>query len=280
MKGPLKTVLLFIFLAAGALFFGRTVGGSQGITAAGIVFCIVGLAAWRFSDKAVLAFHRAQPLTEQVAPEVHAILRELSVRAGIPMPRLYLLPSAAANAFATGRGSRHAAIAVTHGLIRLLNAEELKGVLAHELAQILDHDFIFSSIVAAWAGVLSWGSAAVLGSGRVPRSGGDGHLLAFLGIILVTPFAAALVRMTISKARTYREDARGGRICGEPLFLAGALKKLEVFSQKMPFREIVPGTSHLFLLSPLPGKGWMALFNTHPPVDERILRLMSPENRI
>ena len=280
MTGYFKTTLLLVCLTGLVLFCGEALGGPNGMMLAFVFSCLMNLGAYWFSDKVVLAIHRAQPLSEQEAPEVFAIVKKLSGKAGIPVPRLYLLPTAAANAFATGRDPQHAAIAVTHGIVGLLNAEELEGVLAHELSHVLNYDILLSSIVATLAGALSmiasmfrW--SMFWGGGRDSDDRDNGHPLVLLLIAVIMPFVAILIQLAISRSREYGADERGARLCENPLYLASALKKLDVSSKQLPLRDAEPATAHLFILNPLSGKGWAALFSTHPPVEDRIARLMA-----
>ena len=192
------------------------------------------------------------------------------------MPRLYMLPSASANAFATGRDPGHAVIAVTHGMVGLLNKEELSGVLGHELSHILNRDILLSSIVATLAGALGMIAALFRGSffGGGERDERDnGHSLALVLISIVMPFAAMLIQLAISRSREYEADLGGARLCEEPLYLASALRKIDTASKRLPLRDARPETAHLFIVGPLSGKGWSALFSTHPPIEDRAARL-------
>ena len=192
------------------------------------------------------------------------------------MPQLYMLPSASANAFATGRDPKHAAIAVTHGIVGLLNKEELSGVLGHELSHILNYDILLSSIAATLAGALSMIASMFRwsffwGGERDERD--SGHPLALILISVVTPFVAMLIRLAISRSREYEADLGGARLCEEPLYLSSALRKIDTASKRLPLREVQPATAHLFITNPLSGKGWSALFSTHPPLEDRMARL-------
>jgi heat shock protein HtpX len=246
------------------------------MTAALIFAGLMNTGLYWHSDRIVLAMHRAQPLAEDEAPELFEITRKLSAKAGIPVPRLYMLPSASANAFATGRGPRHAAIAVTHGIVGLLNEEELSGVLGHELSHIRNRDILISSIAATLAGGLCliasmfrW--SFIWGGERDKRDRDDP--LPFLLAAAIMPFAALLIRLAVSRSREYEADLCGARLCGEPLYLASALKKIEMTSARLPLRDAMPATAHLFIMSPLSGKGWAAIFSTHPSVEDRIARI-------
>lgn len=270
--GLLVTFMFLMILA------GHVLGGRGGMAVAFLFACLMNLGFYWFSDRIVLAAHRAQPLTEEEAPEVFDIARKLSAKAGIPMPRLYMLPSASANAFAAGRDPEHAVIALTHGLVGLLNKEELSGVLGHELSHVLNRDILLSSIVAILAGVLSMIASMFRwsffwGGERDDRD--RDNPLPFLLFAAVMPVVAALVRLTISRSREYVADKRGAELCGGPSYLVSALKKIEMTSQRLRLRDAVPATAHLFIMNPLPGKGWPALFSTHPSVEDRMARLQS-----
>jgi len=278
MSNVLKMIILLGFLMLWVVFCGYALGGQKGMTVAFIFACLMNLGAYWFSDRIVLLMYRAQPLKEEEAPEVFEIVRRLSEKADIPMPRLYMLPSASANAFATGRDPQHAAIAVTHGIVGLLNREELSGVLGHELSHILNRDILLSSIVATLAGAL--GMIAALfrwsffwGGERDERD--NGHPLAILLASILMPLIAMFIQLAISRSREYGADRCGGQLCEEPLYLASALRKIDVASKRFPLRDADPATAHLFIANPLSGKGWFALFSTHPSIDDRVARLES-----
>lgn len=276
MSNFVKTTFLFVLLTLLVIGCGGLLGGRQGMAAAFFFACLVNLGAYGFSDKLVLTMHRAQPLAEKEAPEVFEILRNLSEKANIPMPRLYVLPSASANAFATGRDPKHAAIAVTHGIVGLLNKEELSGVLGHELSHILNRDILLSSIVATLAGALSMIASMFrwsffLGGERDERD--KGHPMALFLTSILMPFIALLIQLAISRSREYEADLRGAQLCEEPLYLASALRKIETASHRFPLRDAEPATAHLFIINPLSGKGWSSLFSTHPSLEDRVARL-------
>ncbi|HNX68063.1 MAG TPA: M48 family metalloprotease [Candidatus Omnitrophota bacterium] len=259
-----------------SVWFGYVLGGVRGAMAAVILAGLMIFGVYWFCDKLVLFMHRAQPLAEEEAPEVYGILRELSEKAGIPMPKLYLLPAASANAFATGRDPRHAAIAVTHGIVTLLNKEELEGVFGHELSHILNRDSLLASWVAASAGALCvlasmFRLSFLWGGERDGRQ--DGNPLVLVAIAVLMPAAALLVRCVVACSHEYAADRRGAELCGDPFYLASALRKLDVRSRQLPFRGVNPAMAHLFIVNPLPRKGWSVLFNTHPPVENRISHL-------
>jgi heat shock protein HtpX len=271
-----KATFLLVLLTLLVVFSGFALGGGRGMVAAFCLACVMNFGAYWFSDKMVLTIHRAQPLAEDEAPKVFEILRKLSAKAGVPMPRLYMLPSASANAFATGRDPKHAAIAVTHGIVGLLNKEELSGVLGHELSHILNYDILLSSITATLAGALSMIASMFRWSffwGGERDEHDHDHPLAWILISIVMPFAAMLIQCAISRSREYEADLGGAKLCEEPLYLASALRKIDAVSKRFPLRDAEPATAHLFIANPLSGKGWSALFSTHPPMEDRMARL-------
>lgn len=273
-----KTMFLLVILTVLVVWCGGMLGGPGGMRIAFIFACLMNLGAWWFSDKVVLAMYRAQPLEEHEAPEVFEIVRRLSAKAGIPMPKLYMIPSAAANAFATGRDPAHAAVAVTHGIVGLLNKEELEGVFGHELSHVVNYDILISSVFATLAGALSMIASLFRwsffwGGERDDRD--NGHPLALLMFSIIMPFVAMLIQLAISRAREYGADERGAKLCGNPLYLASALKRLDASSKQLPLRNADPSTAHLFITNPLSGKGWSTLFSTHPPMEDRINRLIA-----
>ncbi len=276
MGNVFKTTFILALLTLPVIFCGLALGGQRGMMIAFTLACLINSGVYWASDRIVLAMYRAQPLAEDEAPEVFEILRELSSKVGIPAPRLYMLPSASANTFATGRDPRHAAIAVTHGIVGLLNKEELSGVLGHELSHILDRDILLSSIVATLAGALSYVVSMVRwsffwGGERDERD--NGHPLALVLAAILMPFVAMLVQLAISRSREYGADLGGARLCEDPLYLASALRKIEAASKRIPLREAEPATAHLFIANPLSGKGWPVLVSTHPTIEDRVARL-------
>lgn len=274
----LKTTLLLSILTALMLVAGRAMGGEQGMYYALIFAGIFNFGSYWFSDKIVLAMYRAKPITESESPKLYNVVSRLAQKAGIPMPRLYYLPSPALNAFATGRNPRHAAVAVTDGLLKHLNDQELEGVLGHELSHVLHRDILISTVAATMAGAISmlasmarW--AMIFGGwGRSNNDDRGGNPLASLVMLIVAPIAALLIQMAVSRSREYAADRAGAKLCGNPLYLAEALKKLHLGSQQIPL-SANPATAHLFIMNPLSGRGLLQLFSTHPPVEERIKRL-------
>jgi heat shock protein HtpX len=231
-----------------------------------------------FSDRIVLGLYKAREVTEADAPAFHGLVRRLAVQAGLPMPRVYVIPSESPNAFATGRNPEHAAVAATEGILRLLTPEELEGVMAHELAHVQSRDTLISTVTATVAGAISmlgnmlqW--AAFMGGGRDEEEGGGA--LGGLVLAIVAPIAAMLIQLAISRSREYQADATGAALCGRPLALASALGKLHTAAAVRPMVGAQPATAHLFIVNPLSGRSLASLFSTHPPAEERIARLQA-----
>ncbi len=274
MTNAIKTVALLGLLTGLLLWAGESLGGRAGLQMAFLFAAALNMGAWFFSDRIALASHRAQPVTEAEAPEIYAILRELTARAGIPMPRVYLIPEMQPNAFATGRNPRHAVVAVTQGLLQTMDREELKGVLAHELAHVKHRDILIMSVAATLAGAITMlarmlGWALMFGGGRDERGGGLGALAFYL----VAPIAAILIQMAVSRSREFHADAGGAEFSGNPMGLASALRKLGALSQRVPMKTASPTNAHMMIVNPFGGKAMMRLFATHPPIEERIARL-------
>lgn len=272
-----KTVFLLTALTLLLMLFGQAAGGQNGMMMAFVFACAMNFFAYWFSDKMVLAMYRAEPLAETDAPEVYTIVRELAEEAKIPMPKIYKIPSSSPNAFATGRNPKNAAVAVTQGIFEILDREELKGVLAHEISHVLHRDILISSIAATLAGAISmlanmarWG--LMFGGSRRDDERGT-NPIALLLMALLTPIAATLIQLAVSRSREYDADEAGAHLCGNPLYLASALRRLESGSKQILMREAEPSTAHLFIVNPLAGGGFANLFSTHPPIEERIARL-------
>jgi len=238
---------------------------------------IFNLGSYWFSDKIVLAMYGAKPVEEAAAPALHRVVRTLATRASIPMPRVYLIPSETPNAFATGRNPQHAAVAVTEGIMRLLDEQELEGVLAHELAHVKNRDVLISTIAATLAGAITYLAhmaqwAAIFGGARRDDGEEGGNAFGAILMAILAPVAAMLIQLAVSRAREYQADATGARLAGQPWGLSKALEKLHTASQIVPM-DASPATAHLFIVNPLTGGSWLTLFSTHPPVEERIARL-------
>lgn len=279
MNNVFKTTLLLTSLTLLLLWFGQAIGGRAGLQSAFLFALLMNFGAYWFSDKLVLSMYRAQEVAEADAPELYAIVRGLAADAKMPMPKIYVIPNAAPNAFATGRDPNHAVVAVTAGIMDILNAEELKGVLAHELGHVRNRDILVSTIAATLAGAISmiaqmarW--AFMFGGGRRDdENGRSGNPLALLIMSIVVPIAAMLIQLAVSRSREFSADESGAHLCGNPLYLASALKKLEAASKQIPMNGVEPTNAHLFIVNPLHGVNFASLFSTHPPIEERIARL-------
>ena len=272
----LKTMALMVTLTLMLVFIGGLLGGKTGMTFALIMAFGMNFVTYWFSDKIVLRMYSAKQVSESEAPELYSIVRRLAQKAELPMPKVYIMKQDQPNAFATGRNPEHGVVAVTTGIMRVLSREELEGVIAHELAHIRNRDILVSTVAAAIAGAISYLAqmaqwAMIFGGGRSNDDEG-GSPIASIVMMIVGPIAAMLVQMAISRSREYGADAGGARIAGNPLYLANALKKLHMASQKIPMNAN-PATSHMFIVSPLSGGGMLKLFSTHPPMEERIARL-------
>jgi heat shock protein HtpX len=281
MSSTLKTTLLLALLTALLMWIGQMVGGAQGLAIGLVLAAAMNLGSYWFSDKIVLRMYGARPLSEESAPDLFRVVRELAAGAQMPMPRVYLIPSESPNAFATGRSPSHAAVAVTDGIMRLLNASELRGVLAHELSHVRNRDTLISAVAATLAGVVLMVArmahiAALFGGMRRSDDdeGGGGGGLELLVMLIVAPLAATLIQLAISRAREYEADATGARMSRDPHALAAALEKIAMASGRLPL-PAGPATAHLWIVNPLRGS-WLAnLFSTHPPIEERVRRLRS-----
>jgi len=274
----IKTVGLMTFMMVLFVAIGGARGGRSGMVMAIVIAAVMNVGMYWFSDKLVLRMYRAQPVTEAEAPELHAIVRMLVQKAGMPMPKVYIIPDETPNAFATGRNPEHAVVAVTQGITRLLSREELSGVIAHELAHIKHRDMLTGTIVATIAGAISmlaqmaqW--AMIFGGGRRDNDDEGGSPIVAIVMMIVAPIAAMLVQMAISRTREFEADKGGAQIAGHPSGLANALLKLEKGSQIVPMHDAKPATAHMFIVNPLTGGGLMKLFSTHPPIAERVKRL-------
>ena len=278
MSNMFKTALLLAVLTALLVLIGGAVGGQQGMLVAFVLALAMNFFSYWFSDKIVLAMYGARPIEESQAPALYRIVRTLATRGGIPMPRVYLIPSETPNAFATGRNPQHAAVAVTEGSMRILDEEELEGVLAHELSHVKNRDVLIATIAATLAGAITYLAhmaqwAMIFGGRRDDEEEGGGVLGGILMAILA-PIAAMLIQMAVSRAREFQADATGARLAGKPWGLAKALEKLEMASKAVPM-DASPATAHLFIVNPLSGRSLLRLFSTHPPIEERIARLRS-----
>ncbi len=276
MENRVKTVLLLAGLTAFLIFVGKVLGGRQGMYFAFILALGMNFFSYWFSDKIVLRMYRAQEVSPEEAPQMHQIVEDLAREAGIPKPRIYIIPDDSPNAFATGRNPQHAAVAATQGILRILAPVELKGVLGHELGHVLNRDILISTIAATLAGAVMilasmarW--AAIFGFGGRDNEEGPG-ILGILVMSIIAPIAAMLIQMAISRSREYLADETGARLAHNPESLARALEKLSVASQRIPM-DASPATAHMFIVNPLTGGTLMNLFSTHPPIEERVARL-------
>jgi heat shock protein HtpX len=277
-----RTTILLAALTALVVWIGDMVGGPNGAVLALIMAGAMNFFSYWFSDKIVLKMYGAQEITANDDPELYGLVQDLAARAGLPMPRVYVIPEETPNAFATGRNPQHAAVAVTQGIRRILNKRELAGVLGHELSHVKHRDILVSSIAATLAGAISylaymaqWGM--LLGGGRDrEEGGGGGNILGLLFMMIVAPLAAMLIQMAVSRSREYGADEGGAKVTGDPLALASALRKLHMGAQNIPLQTnqaTANATAHMFIVNPLTGGGLANLFSTHPPMEERITRL-------
>ena len=276
----LKTTLLLTSLTVLLVLIGQGVGGNGGMVLAFVMALVMNGGAYWFSDKIALKMSGAREVTAAEAPHLHGMVSELARRAEVPMPRVYLIDSEAPNAFATGRDPAHGAVAVTSGIMRLLDRDELAGVIAHELGHIKNRDTLISAIAATVAGAVTmianmaqWAMIfGGFGGSDEEEEGGLGGMVGGLFMIILAPIAATLVQLAISRTREYGADAAGARIAGDPIALASALRKLESWSKQMPM-AVNPTTAHMYIINPISGGAIAGLFSTHPPTQERIARL-------
>jgi heat shock protein HtpX len=284
MGNQIRTTILMALLTGLIMLIGQWLGGRQGMFIALLVAAGMNFFSYWFSDKIVLRMYSAHEVGPQEAPELYGMVQELCRRARLPMPKVYIIPQEAPNAFATGRNPEHAAVAVTEGLLKRMGRDEVMGVLAHELGHVRNRDILIGSIAATMAGAIMmladmarW--SAIFGGGNRDREDGGG--IGGLGLILmsiIAPLAAMLIQMAISRSREYLADATGAAIAGTPEGLARALEKLGAYSRQLPM-DASPSTAHMFIVSPLSGRSLMHLFSTHPPLEERIARLRGQRSR-
>jgi heat shock protein HtpX len=271
MGNSFKTAFLLTALTLLLMAIGRAVGGENGMLLALAVAAITNFIAYFYSDKIALATYRAQPVSREDLPRVYDVVERLTQKIGIPMPRIFVIPTDSPNAFATGRNPAHASVAVTKGILNLLSDEELEGVLAHELGHVNNRDILISSIAATIAGAVTFLSRFGFffgGTGdRNERQGGGGLLM-----LILAPFAAMLIQLAVSRSREYQADATGAHFTGNPYALASALAKLDAYSKRVPMIA-TPSTAHLFIIQPFLGMNFGSLFSTHPPIAKRIERL-------
>ncbi len=276
MGNTLKTTFLLTVLTLLLMFIGRVFGGQNGMLLALILAAVMNFVSYFYSDKIALAMYRAQPVTREELPRAYQIVERLTQKIGIPMPKMYVIPTESPNAFATGRNPQHASVAVTHGILGLLNDDELEGVLAHELGHVRNRDILISSIAATVAGAITflahmarWGM--IFGGYERDRDSRGGGISALFMVILA-PIAAMLIQLAVSRSREYQADESGAHFTGNPYALASALAKLDTYSKRVPM-QATPSTAHLFIIAPFLGQSLMSLFSTHPPIAKRIERL-------
>jgi heat shock protein HtpX len=276
-----RTTILLAALTALVVWIGQMFGGTHGAVIALVIAGAMNFFSYWFSDKIVLRMYGAQEITPNQDPELFGIVQNLTARAGLPMPRVYIIPEETPNAFATGRNPEHAAVAVTQGIRRILDKRELAGVLGHELTHVKNRDILISSIAATLAGAISYIAqmaqwAAIFGGGSRDREEGGSNIFSLLFMMIVAPLAAMLIQMAVSRSREYMADAGGAKISGDPLALASALRKLHMGAQNIPMQvsdATASSTAHMFIVNPLTGGGLANLFSTHPAMEERIARL-------
>jgi heat shock protein HtpX len=276
----IKTGLLLGALTGLLMLIGGWFGGHNGVVIAFFFAIVMNFGSYWFSDKIVLSMYHAKAVSEGEAPELYAMVKNLTLRASMPMPRIYIIPEETPNAFATGRNEHHAVVAVTEGILRILGRDELEGVIAHELTHIRNRDILIGSIAATLAGAIvmlanmaQW-AAMFGGTSRDDDEGGGSNIIGLIFMAILAPIAATLIQMAISRSREYMADAGGAKISGKPFGLAGALEKLSRASQAIPM-DANPSTANMFIVNPLTGRSLMNLFSTHPPIEERIARLRS-----
>lgn len=274
MANNFKTLMLLTFMTLLVMFIGEYVGGRNGMFFGLVIAGVMNFVGYFFSDKLALMTNGAQPVTREQLPRVYRIVENLTQRVGLPMPRIYVIPTESPNAFATGRNPNHAAVAVTEGILNLLNDEELEGVLAHELGHVRNRDILTSSVAATLAGAVTFiaRQAMWFGMGGRDDRDRDGGGLGALLMLILGPLAAMMIQMAVSRSREYEADASGAHYTGNPYALASALRKLDAWSKRVPMAA-APSTAHLFIVQPLLGFGAGNLFSTHPPIEKRIERL-------
>ncbi|PYX30121.1 MAG: zinc metalloprotease HtpX [Acidobacteria bacterium] len=280
MGNTFKTAFLLTAMTLLLMIVGRAFGGQRGMLMALIFAAVINFVSYFFSDKIALAMYRAQPVSREDLPRVYNIVERLSQKVGLPMPKVYLIPNDSPNAFATGRNPNHASVAVTQGILGLLNDEELEGVLAHELGHVRNRDILISSVAATIAGAITylahiarWGMIFGGYGGDRSERRGDGGGLAGLLMIFLAPLAATLIQLAVSRSREYSADDTGAHWTGNPYALASALAKIDAYSRRLPL-VATPSTAHLFIIAPfLGGISFGNLFSTHPPTAKRIERL-------
>jgi heat shock protein HtpX len=286
MGNAFKTTLLLALLTGFLLAIGNYFGGQNGLIVALVFAGVMNFVSYFFSDKIALAMYRAKPVSAEEAPRLYGIVERLTQKAGIPMPKVYIIPNPSPNAFATGRNPKHAAVAATQGVLDLLDDDELEGVLAHELGHVRNRDILISSVAATIAGAITffarmamWGAMFGGYGGNDDRDRGGGGIIGSLAMMILAPIAATMIQLAISRSREYAADASGAKLVGNPYPLASALRKLDAYSRRQPL-VATANTAHLFIVKPAIGTGMGNLFSTHPPIAERIERLIGKTTEI
>ena len=276
MGNAFKTAFLLTLLTLLLMFIGRAFGGQNGMLLALVFAAVMNFVSYFYSDKIALKMYRAQPVTREELPRAYAAVERLTQKIGIPLPKIYVIPNDSPNAFATGRNPQHASVAVTQGILNLLNDEELEGVLAHELGHVNNRDILISSVAATVAGAItmlaSMGRFAMIFGGMGDRDENRGGGIGALFMLILAPIAASLIQLAVSRSREYQADATGAHFTGNPYALASALSKLDAYSRRLPL-QATPSTAHLFIIQPFLGMNFGSLFSTHPPIAKRIERL-------
>ena len=281
MSNTLKTTALLAAMTVLFVLLGGMLGGEQGMVVAFVFAGVMNFASYWWSDRIVLWMYGAQEVTEAQAPDFHALIRRLTQRAGLPMPKVYIIPTDSPNAFATGRNPQHAAVAATQGILRILTPDELEGVMSHELGHVRNRDILISTIAATLAGAIMMLArmaqfAAMFGGGRSrddDEGGGAGGILGMILLAVLAPLAAMLIQMAISRSREYAADAGGAEIAGSPYGLVDALKKIDSAAKRIPL-DANPATAHMFIIQPFSGQALLSLFSSHPPTEKRIAALL------
>ncbi len=270
-----RTAMLMAALTVLMILVGEAIGGEKGMLGFFVFALVMNFFSYWFSDKIVLMMYHAQPVTEAEAPELYSVVRGLVQKAGMPMPKVYIIPDDSPNAFATGRNPNHAAVAATEGILRLLTRQELEGVMGHELSHVRHRDILVSTIASVLAAAITMLSrfalffGGALGGGRDDR---EGNPIAAIAMMILAPIAAMLIQLAISRSREYMADEGGAELSGNPLYLASALKKLEMGTERIPMAAN-PATANMFIVNPFSVRGVTRLFSTHPPIEDRIARL-------
>jgi len=272
MNNAFKTFLLLTGLTLVLVFVGQLLGGQRGMVFALVIAALLNFVSYFFSDKIAILSSGARPVTREELPRIYQIVERLTAKTGLPMPKLFVIPTESPNAFATGRNPQHASVAVTAGILNILNDDEMEGVLAHELGHVRNRDILISSVAATLAGAITVLARMAFFFGGSRDDDRRGSPIAALAMMILAPFAALLIQMAVSRSREYGADETGAHFTGNPYALASALQKLEQYSQRIPM-QASPSTAHLYIVKPLLGMDFASLFSTHPPTAERIARL-------